>query len=75
MKFTSILKNVILENQTRFEVLLDNLTKSRKNKDGEKIKPILSKEEFFNYYSVISATISDDSYFDLSQSSRLAIMN
>ena len=48
MKFTSILKNVILENQTRFEVLLDNLTKPRKNKDGEKIKPILSKEEFFN---------------------------
>ena len=48
MKFTTILKNVILENQTRFEVLLDNLTKSRKNKDGEKIKPILSKEEFFN---------------------------
>jgi hypothetical protein len=27
---------------------LDNLTKPRKNKDGEKIKPILSKEEFFN---------------------------
>ena len=48
MKFTTILKNVILENQTRFEVLLDNLTKPRKNKDGEKIKPILSKEEFFN---------------------------
>ena len=48
MKFTSILKKVILEEQTRFEVLLDNLTKSRKNKDGEKIKPILSKEEFFN---------------------------
>ena len=48
MKFTSILKKVILEQQTRFEVLLDNLTKPRKNKDGEKIKPILSKEEFFN---------------------------
>jgi hypothetical protein len=48
MKFTSILKKVILEEQTRFEVLLDNLTKPRKNKDGEKIKPILSKEEFFN---------------------------
>ena len=48
MKFTSILKKVILEQQTRFEVLLDNLTKHRKNKDGEKIKPILSKEEFFN---------------------------
>ena len=48
MKFTSILKKVILEGQTRFEVLLDNLTKPRKNKDGEKIKPILSKEEFFN---------------------------
>ena len=48
MKFTSILKKVILEQQTIFEVLLDNLTKPRKNKDGEKIKPILSKEEFFN---------------------------
>ena len=48
MKFTSILKKVILEEQTRFEVLLDNLTKPRKNKDGEKIKPILSKEDFFN---------------------------
>ena len=48
MKFTTILKKVILEQQTRFEVLLDNLTKPRKNKDGEKIKPILSKEEFFN---------------------------
>ena len=48
MKFTSILKKVILEGQTRFEVLLDNLTKPRKNKDGEKIRPILSKEEFFN---------------------------
>ena len=48
MKFTTILKKVILEQQTRFEVLLDNLTKPRKNKNGEKIKPILSKEEFFN---------------------------
>ena len=46
MKFTSILKNVILE-QTRFEVLLNNLTKPRKDKEGAKSKPILSKEEFF----------------------------
>ena len=48
MKFTSILKKIILEEQTKFDILSDKYTKSKKNKDGEKIKPILSKEEFFN---------------------------
>jgi len=46
MKFTSILKNIILE-QTKFEVLFDALTKPTVSKDGKKQKPKLSKEEFY----------------------------
>jgi hypothetical protein len=46
MKFTSILRSVILE-QTKFEVLFDNLTKPTKNKEGKTVKPKLSKEEFY----------------------------
>jgi hypothetical protein len=45
MKFTSILKKVILE-QSRFELLFDALTKPSTNKEGKKVKPKLSKEEF-----------------------------
>ena len=30
------------------------------NEDG-----VVTKQEFYNYYSIVSATISDDSYFDL----------
>jgi hypothetical protein len=45
MKFTSILKTVILE-QSRFELLFDALTKPGKNKEGKKVKPKLTKEEF-----------------------------
>ena len=45
MKFTSILKRVILE-QSRFELLSDALTKPSKNKEGNKVKPRMSKEEF-----------------------------
>ena len=46
MKFTSLLKSVILE-QTKFEVLFDSLTKPTKNKEGKTVKPKLSKEEFY----------------------------
>ena len=46
MKFTSLLKSVILE-QTKFEVLFDALTKPTKNKEGKSVKPKLSKEEFY----------------------------
>ena len=45
MKFTTILKKVILE-QSRFELLHDALTKPTVNKEGKKVKPKLSKEEF-----------------------------
>jgi hypothetical protein len=46
MKITSLLKKVILE-QSRFEILFDTLTKPSTNKQGEKVKPKLSKEEFY----------------------------
>jgi hypothetical protein len=45
MKFTSLLKKVILE-QTRIELLFDVLTKPSKDKDGKTIKPKLNKDEF-----------------------------
>jgi hypothetical protein len=45
MKFTSLLKSIIVE-QSRFEVLFNALTKPGQDKQGNKIKPKLSKEEF-----------------------------
>ena len=45
MKFTSLLKSIIVE-QSRFEVLLNALTKSGEDKEGNKTKPKLSKKEF-----------------------------
>ena len=45
MKFTSILKKVILE-QSRFELLSDALTKPSKDKEGNKVKPKMTREEF-----------------------------
>ena len=43
MKFTSLLKSLIVE-QSRFEVLLNNLTKPGEDKEGNKTKPKLSKK-------------------------------
>lgn len=45
MKFTPILKSIILE-QSRFEVLSNALTKPAKDKEGNTVKPKLSKQEF-----------------------------
>lgn len=45
MKFTSILRQVILE-QSRFEILRDALTKPTTDKKGEKQKPKMSIGEF-----------------------------
>lgn len=55
MKFTSILKSVILEN-SRFEILFDALTKPTKDKEGKKVKPKLSKEQFFALVSADPTT-------------------
>lgn len=45
MKFTSLLKTIIVE-QSRFEVLFNALTKPSENKSGVKQKPRLTKQEF-----------------------------
>lgn len=45
MKFTNILRNIILE-ATKYETLLDALTKPTKDKEGKKQKPKLSKEVY-----------------------------
>ena len=45
MRFTSILKQVILE-QSRFEILRDTLTKPAQDKQGNKIKAKMTPQEF-----------------------------
>jgi len=45
MKFTPLLKSIIAE-QSRFEVLSNALTKPNKDKEGNTIKPKLTKQEF-----------------------------
>lgn len=45
MKFTSLLKSLIVE-QSRFEILFNALTKPGEDKQGKKTKPKLSKDEF-----------------------------
>ena len=47
MKFTKILKNIILENaKSKYLINLEKLTKPTKDKEGKKIKPVMSKEVF-----------------------------
>ena len=45
MKFTSLLKTIIVE-ASAYQIKLDKLTKAKKDKEGKKIKPLLSKEIF-----------------------------
>ena len=45
MKFTNLLKSIILENvKSKYSINLDKLTKSYTDKEGKKKKPIMSKE-------------------------------
>lgn len=45
MKFTSLLKSIIVE-ASNYQIKLEKLTKPRKDKEGKKLKPFLSKEVF-----------------------------
>jgi hypothetical protein len=51
MKFTSILKNVILE-QSKYQILLDKFTEPTVDKEGKRSKPKIKKEDF---YEIINA--------------------
>jgi hypothetical protein len=51
MKFTSILKNVILE-QSKYQILLGKFTEPSVDKEGKKSKPKIKKEDF---YEIIKA--------------------
>jgi hypothetical protein len=51
MKFTSILKKVILE-QSKYQILLDKFTEPTVDKEGKRSKPKVKKEDF---YEIIKA--------------------
>ena len=70
MKFTKILKSVILE-QSRIEVLLDALTKPSVNKEGVKSKPKLTKSEFVNLINADPTTRLNDVDLETADSKEL----
>ena len=47
MKFTNLLRRVILEEKSKFEILFDKLTNPSVDKEGKRRKPPLTQEEFF----------------------------
>jgi hypothetical protein len=59
MKFTKLLKSIILE-QSRFEILFDALTKPSQDKEGKPVKPKLTKQEFINLVSADPTTRLND---------------
>jgi len=71
MKFTSLLKTVILE-QSRFELLFDALTKPTKDKEGNKVKPKLSKDEFIALVNADPTTKTNNVDMDTADSKELA---
>jgi hypothetical protein len=71
MKFTSLLKTVILE-QSRFELLFDALTKPSKDKEGNKVKPKLSKEEFVALITADPTTRTNNVDMETADSKELA---
>jgi hypothetical protein len=71
MKFTSILKSVILE-QSRFELLFDALTKPSTNKEGKKVKPKLTKDEFIALVSADPTTRTNNVDMSTAKSEDLA---
>ena len=59
MKFTSLLKSVIVE-QSRFEVLFNALTKPSQDKEGNKTKPKLGRQEFIQMVAADPTTRLND---------------
>jgi hypothetical protein len=65
MKFTSLLKTIIIE-QSRFEVLMDKFVKPQKGSDK---KPLLRKEDLFRLIDADPTTRKNDvdlSYYEIS---------
>lgn len=56
MKFTTLLRRVILEEKSKFEILFDKLTTPSVDKQGKTRKPQLTKEEFFELMSADPTT-------------------
>ena len=71
MKFTSLLKTVILE-QSRFELLFDALTKPSTNKEGKKVKPKLTKNEFISLVNADPTTRTNNVDMENADSKELA---
>jgi hypothetical protein len=63
MKFTRILKDVIVE-QSKFEILMDALTKPSKDKEGNTLKPKLSIKEFLTLVKADPDTKMNDVSID-----------
>ena len=71
MKFTSLLKTVILEH-SRFELLFDVLTKPSKDKEGNKVKPKLTKQEFIELVNADPTTRANNVDMETADSKELA---
>jgi len=71
MKFTSLLKTIIVE-QSRFEVLFNALTKSSEDKSGAKVKPKLTKKEFITLVKADPTTRLNNINIDTASSDELA---
>ena len=71
MKFTSLLKTIIVE-QSRFEVLLNALTKPSEDKGGVKTKPRLTKREFIELVKADPTTRLNNINIDTASSEELS---
>jgi hypothetical protein len=70
MKFTSLLKSVIVE-QSRFEVLFNALTKPSQDKEGNKSKPKLGRQEFIQLVAADPTTRLNDVDIETANSKEL----
>ena len=71
MKFTSLLKTIISE-QSRFEILLNALTKPSEDRSGVKTKPRLTKKEFIELVKADPTTRLNNINIDTASSDELS---